>query len=164
MEKIYAIENPFWMSDTFIFTKKTYKSRSFYVYIKINSKNRIEEIGHNLPIRYNEVDINKIIIKSVKPTKLQRSIFNRIGDEYWSGMIKDHFKKSTCKYDKNGVEIFEGDIISCPFGSNVDHNAYVCLVKYLGDGTFYPFNLKKENCGFNTDPKFCEIDTIHGLK
>ena len=46
MAKIYAAVNPMWYADTFIFSYM--KDFVCYVYAKVNSDNKIEEIGINL--------------------------------------------------------------------------------------------------------------------
>ena len=49
MEKIYAVANPMWYADTFIFSYM--KDFGCYVYVKVNHANKIEEIGINLEKR-----------------------------------------------------------------------------------------------------------------
>lgn len=90
MAKIYAAANPMWYADTFIFAYM--EDFGCYVYVKVNSDNKIEEIGINLEKRMHNTkfeDINK-----TEATKLQKSIFNRIGKEYWWGLYKQYQRNS----------------------------------------------------------------------
>ena len=79
MKKIYIVKNPMWLADTFIFSYM--EDFGSYVYVKVNSNNRIEEIGINLEVRMHNTkfeDMNK-----TEASRLHKSIFNRIGTEYW---------------------------------------------------------------------------------
>lgn len=77
---IYAVSNPFWLSDTFIFSY--IEEMKKYVYIKINYNNKIEEIDIDIEKRMHNTPVSEIKNKK-EATKLQREIFNRIGNEYW---------------------------------------------------------------------------------
>ena len=94
--KIYAIRNPSWMADTFIFTKvvrEDYngKMQIYYPYIKINSKNKIEEIGVDVAIRlccmFRKMTIEPILDKSSEATKIQKQIYRIIDNELWGTLI-----------------------------------------------------------------------------
>lgn len=88
MKKIYAVANPMWYADTFIFSYM--EDFGCYVYVKVNHANKIEEIGINLEMRMHNTkfeDMNKS-----EASRLQKSIFNRIGKEYWWGIYNDHQK------------------------------------------------------------------------
>ena len=84
MAKIYAAVNPMWYADTFIFSYM--KDFGCYVYAKVNSDNKIEEIGINLEKRMHNTKFENI--GKSEASKLQKSIFNRIGKEYWWGLYK----------------------------------------------------------------------------
>ena len=43
--KIYEIANPYWLSDTFVFSKKRMNGMELVCYIKVNHDDKIEEIG-----------------------------------------------------------------------------------------------------------------------
>lgn len=83
MVKTYAIPNPFWYADTFVF--REYNDDINTIYVKINHENKIEEIGTDISSRMHGKELEAIISdKDCKEaTRLQKSILNRIGDEYW---------------------------------------------------------------------------------
>lgn len=86
MEKIYAVANPMWYADTFIFAYM--EDFGCHVYVKVNHVNKIEEIGINLEKRMHNTkfeDINK-----TEASRLQKSIFNRIGEEYWGTLYNQY--------------------------------------------------------------------------
>ena len=91
--KIYAIRNPIWLADTFIFSKMTSedengKIENHYPYITLNSKNKIDEIGTDITLRMGFMfPIGPIIDKSSEATKLQKSIYRRIDKELWGMLI-----------------------------------------------------------------------------
>lgn len=84
-KKTYVVENPMWLSDKFIF--KYMKDFDCFVYVKINHKSKIEEIGVDLLHRmhYNSEYIEK---NRKEANRTQKSIINRIGDEYWYKIYK----------------------------------------------------------------------------
>lgn len=56
--KVYTISNPYFLSDTFVFKEHP----SFgSVYVKLNGRGKIEEIGYNFPGRLFHAPINSII-------------------------------------------------------------------------------------------------------
>lgn len=79
MKKIYAVANPMWYADTFIFSYL--EDLRCYVFVKINHRNKIEEIGINIEVRMHNTRVEDM--KKKEATRLQKSIFNRIGGEYW---------------------------------------------------------------------------------
>lgn len=79
METIYAVANPMWLADTFVFFYM--KDFGSYVYVKINHRNKIEEIGVNLEARMHNRRFEDMDKKEA--TRLQKSIINRIDNEYW---------------------------------------------------------------------------------
>ena len=89
MKKIYAVANPMWYADTFIFSYL--KELGCYVYVKINHRNKIEEIGIDIEVRMHNTRVEDM--KKKEATRLQKSIFNRIGDEYWYHLYNQHQKR-----------------------------------------------------------------------
>ena len=77
--KIYAISNPTFLSDTFIFKniKDVWNCESVdeWFYIKINRRNKIEEIGVNIENRIMQ-PLKKDLLKEANKT--QKRIFNSI--------------------------------------------------------------------------------------
>ena len=94
MKKIYAVVNPMWCADTFIFSYR--EDFGCYVYVKVNIYNKIEEIGINLEKRMHNTRFEDI--DKTEASRLQKSIFNRIGEEYWWGLYNQYQRNS---YEKH---------------------------------------------------------------
>lgn len=90
MKKIYAVANPMWYADTFIFSYL--KDLGCYAFVKINHNNKIEEIGIDIEVRMHNTRVEDM--KKKEATRLQKSIFNRIGGEYWCKLYKDRQRNS----------------------------------------------------------------------
>ena len=78
MEKTMQVANPLWLSDTFVF--KEHKDFGT-VYIKVNFKGKIEEIGIDIKKRMHFR--NDVISKAEEASKTNKAKLNSIGDEYW---------------------------------------------------------------------------------
>lgn len=80
--RTFAIKNPCWLADTFIFREH---KKLGSVWVKINYKNKIEEIGCDFPSRFHCDKIEDIERDEhcKVATKLQQSILNRIDEEYF---------------------------------------------------------------------------------
>ena len=85
--KTYQVKNPLWLSDTFIFKEKEGIGT---IYVKINCRNKIEEIGIDIEKRLHNCQFDKIrqLYGFGKATPLNQSILNRIGDEYWYQLVR----------------------------------------------------------------------------
>jgi hypothetical protein len=89
-DEIYEVENPCWLSDTFVFCKKHYND-VFLVgevdsvfYIKVNHHNQVEEIGTDFESRFSCDYYSLLERKDVKKaTNLHKIMFTLIGSEYW---------------------------------------------------------------------------------
>jgi len=84
--EIYAIKNPSWLADTFIFCE--YEDKDIEtVFIKLNNDNQIEEIGTHIMRRMHLYDVSFTELVSSKrcrkATDEEIAIFKCIGDEYW---------------------------------------------------------------------------------
>ena len=90
--EIYAYPNPCWLADTFIFRERTFHGMTATTWGKITSRNKIEEIGVNLIERCHGRLKGEWIKEA---TKLQKSILNRIDDEYWSRLF-NNLKDKMC--------------------------------------------------------------------
>ena len=86
MKKIYAASNPMWYADTFILSYM--EDFGCYVYVKVNSDNKIEEIGINLEKRMFNTKFENI--DKAEASELQKSIFNTISEEYWWGLYNQY--------------------------------------------------------------------------
>lgn len=78
----YAIQNPYWLGDTFVFRKDAELGS---VYVKLNYENKIEEIGIDISKRMHSLKIDEIIKseRCKKASETQKTILESIGDEYW---------------------------------------------------------------------------------
>ena len=94
MKKIYAVANPMWYADTFIFSYM--EDFGCYVYVKVNIDNKIEEIGIDLEKRMHNTKFEDI--GKNEASRLHKSIFNRIGEEYW-WKLYNQYKRN--KYGNN---------------------------------------------------------------
>lgn len=83
--EIYEIENPFWLSDIFIFE---YIEKVGYCYVKVNYQDKIEEIGINISKRMHNQSISNILLKAKKATNNHQSIFSMFGNQYWLSLFK----------------------------------------------------------------------------
>lgn len=83
--EIYEIENPFWLSDIFIFE---YIEKVGYCYVKVNYQDKIEEIGINISKRMHNQSIANILLKAKKATNNHQSIFSMFGNQYWLSLFK----------------------------------------------------------------------------
>lgn len=95
--KTYAIPNPLWYGDTFIFRYND--DFGCYYYVKIDCYNKIEEIGIDLVRRMKSPKF--IEDKKVEATRLQKSILNRISDELWYGKYNYMIRTGEIKKNKN---------------------------------------------------------------
>lgn len=88
---IYEVKNPYFLSDTFIFCKKHYDNVflvgecDLVLYIKINNRLQIEEIGNDFAKRFHYENYDELLqrkdVRKAEP--IHRIIFSLIGDEYW---------------------------------------------------------------------------------
>ena len=85
---ILEFNNPYWLSDTFVFCKKNFNGIIISCYIKVNIHNQIEEIGLNLEERFRCDYISLLERADTKQaTNLHKIIFSVIGDECWLKLI-----------------------------------------------------------------------------
>ena len=89
MKKIYAVANPMWYADTYIFAYM--EDFGCYVYVKVNNVNKIEEIGINLENRMHNTRFEDM--DKTEASRLQKSIFNIIGEGYWWGLYNSISKE-----------------------------------------------------------------------
>lgn len=89
-EDIYEVENPFFLSDIFVFQKKHFRhcivgDIDTICFIKLNYANKIEEIGFDFSSRFH-LERDK---KYKKATPLHKIPFLLIGDEMWLNTRKE---------------------------------------------------------------------------
>ena len=75
-KKIYAVLNPLWYADTFIFSYM--EDFGCYVYVKVNFDNKIEEIGIDFEKRMHNTRFEDM--DKTEASRLQKSVFNTIGE------------------------------------------------------------------------------------
>ena len=85
----FQINNPLWFSDTFVFMKYDFDGHMSTVYVKLNNMNKIEEIGIDIISRLHVKSMEDMmsIGPYTKATRLQYSIINRFGEEYWWSIL-----------------------------------------------------------------------------
>lgn len=93
MKKIYAASNPMWHADTFIFSYM--EDFGCYVYVKVNSDNKIEEIGTDIEKRMHNTRFEDM--DKTEASESQKSVFNTIGEEYWWGLYNQYQRNSNGK-------------------------------------------------------------------
>lgn len=99
-DEIYEVENPYWMSDTFVFCKRHYNDVflvgevDLVCYIKVNNHNQIEEIGIDFERRFGQ-ELNAILKRNdvKRSTNLHAIMFTLIGDEYWLKLFRERKEK-----------------------------------------------------------------------
>ena len=99
-DEIYEVENPYWLSDTFVFCKRHYKDvflvgeLDLVCYIKVNAHNQIEEIGCDFERRFRQ-DLNAILKRDdvKRSANLHAIMFTLIGDEYWLKLFRERKEK-----------------------------------------------------------------------
>lgn len=84
-EDIYEVENPCFLSDIFVFQKKRFGDIETICFIKLNDRNKIEEIGFDFSSRFH-LERDK---KYKKATPLHKIPFLLIGDEMWLNAKKE---------------------------------------------------------------------------
>lgn len=85
MARVYAIKNPLFLADTFVFKKHP---KYVSVYIKL-SGGKIEEIGTDIVSRmhYN-CATDEIIERSQEPSEIQKTLLEHISDEYFAHIVR----------------------------------------------------------------------------
>lgn len=99
-DEIYEVENPYWLSDTFVFCKRHYNDvflvgeLDLVCYIKVNVHNQIEEIDCDFERRFGQ-DLNAILKRDdvKQSTNLHTIMFTLIGDEYWLKLFRERKEK-----------------------------------------------------------------------
>ena len=91
-EEIWEIDNPYFLSDVFVFCKKhlnvfTIGEVDMVCFIKVNHSNQIEEIGTDFEKRFHSNDINDILKRDDirYANDLHKIMFSIISDEFWCG-------------------------------------------------------------------------------
>ena len=92
-EDIYEVENPCFLSDIFVFQKKRFNHFIYgdietICFIKLNDRNKIEEIGFDFSSRFH-LEKDKTYKKA---TALHKIPFLLIGDEMWLNARKEDYK------------------------------------------------------------------------
>lgn len=103
--KLYAIDNPCWLADTFIFAvldddfcEGWLVNLGKTLWIKVNLRNKIEEFGFDISKRMHNLKLEQIISSAKEPTIAQRRAFFKLDGEFWGTQkIKyDGCKKRGC--------------------------------------------------------------------
>lgn len=98
MSKIYQLRNPFWLADFYVFSEievdlSLYDKGTVtaYPYIKVNPKNKIEQIGADIRSVFQGTAVgtavDEIIKNSPIANKAHRSAYETIDMEYWDNIV-----------------------------------------------------------------------------
>ena len=89
MKKIYAVRNPYFLLDIFVFSTRVICKKSITVYVKINCYEKIEEIGTNIEERMHGWTLENIIESNLcsNATKSQKRLLNSIGSEFFGRIV-----------------------------------------------------------------------------
>jgi len=89
MKKIYAVRNPYFLPDIFVFSTRVICKKSITVYVKINCYEKIEEIGTNIEERMHGWTLENIIESNLcsNATKSQKRLLNSIGSEFFGRIV-----------------------------------------------------------------------------
>lgn len=105
---MYTYRNPIWLVDRFIFKEHP---KLGTVYVKVNQRNKIEEIGIDIEGR-TSVSMENIMKSKLlsESTKLERSILNRIDD-----IVFEH-----CMFRGQSVwKVSDENVLKIPSGTTV---------------------------------------------
>ena len=101
--KIYAIPNPCFLADTFVYAvldddycKDWMINIGKTIWVKLNSDNKIEEFGFEIDKRMHNLPLEKIISESEQPTTAQKRTFLKFDNEFWGlqrGIYDKYFKR-----------------------------------------------------------------------
>ena len=95
-DTIYEIDNPCFLADTFIFTKiidRDYRLYGETIFVKVNSNNKIEEIGRCIEGRLCfGVEYEELIKKAKLASKKHISSLKKIDMQFYSLNATDYFK------------------------------------------------------------------------
>lgn len=88
-KKFYAVRNPQFLSDIFIFSERVICSKTITVYIKIDCYRKIEEIGIDIEERMHGLALENIIKSDLcsNASKAQKRLLNCIGDEFFARIV-----------------------------------------------------------------------------
>lgn len=108
MSKIYQLRNPFWLADTYVFSKMEFDLSLYekgkvttYPYVKVNPRNKIEETGSDIRNVFPQYKIDSIIEKSSIANKSHSLVYKVIDMQYWGGIVS----RDTLHPTPNGFEI-----------------------------------------------------------
>lgn len=94
--EIYEVNNPYFLSDVFVFCKKHLNiflvgEVDVVCFIKVNSHHQIEEMGTDFVSRFHDENIENIMKRkdTKKADVTHRMLFSLISDEYWCKLYKD---------------------------------------------------------------------------
>ena len=97
---IYVLPNPMCLTDRFIFGTVD----GMRCYVKVNRRNKIEEIGTDICKRLHGVSYDEIIgdKSCTVATRLEKSIFCRVDGEYWHS-VANREKRFGANTNHHGV-------------------------------------------------------------
>lgn len=102
MKKIYAIRNPYSLSNILIFSTRVICKKKITVYIETNCCGKIEEIGIDIEKRMHGKTLENIIESNLcsNATKAQKRILNNIGNEFFARIANNKKLQNMWHYIK----------------------------------------------------------------
>ena len=93
---IYEIDNPCFLADTFVFTKiidRDYRLYGETIFVKVNSSNKIEEIGRCIEERiFGDIKYEELLKKAKLASKKHIASLKKIDMEFYSLSASDYSK------------------------------------------------------------------------
>lgn len=94
---IYEIDNPCFLADTFVFTKvidRDYRLYGETIFVKVNSSNKIEEIGRCIEERilFGSIEYEELIKRAMLASKKHIASLKKIDMQFYSLNATDYSK------------------------------------------------------------------------
>ena len=95
-DAIYEIDNPCFLADTFVFSKiidRDYRLYGETIFVKVNSSNKIEEIGRCIEERiFSNIEYEELIKRSRLASKKHIASLKKIDMQFYSLNATDYSK------------------------------------------------------------------------
>lgn len=175
MSKIYQLRNPFWLADFYVFSEievdlSLYDKGTVtaYPYIKVNPRNKIEQIGADIRSLFQGTAVDEIIKNSPIANKAHRSAYETIDMAYWVGIVtsfvlhpKDNQFPVIFRSRKYGKSFFLKKVFDEQ--GNFRTNLYWVYKEKSLTPTFVGTLLELSNCKYDLNFKYTLKDYKHDI-